>query len=119
MKELVAKTGRECQETEAEAKEMEEPRLVRWKLTAGAQREREELIVLGVYGSDEENDIIENTMSVDKEYSNHTIGSRFRVDTCLPSRTEWTSKKSIACFSPGSTSANQLPTGFLPSPNLL
>lgn len=83
MKELVVKTGREYQETEAKVREIEVPRLVRRKLTAAAQREREELTALGNYGSDEESDIMESTMSADKEYSNHHHQKQARMDSEL------------------------------------
>lgn len=76
MDELVAKRGREYQETEVQIREMEELRSVRQKPTAAAQREREELFPLGVYGSDDESNIIESTTIVDQKYSTLTPPSK-------------------------------------------
>ena len=83
IKELSAKTGREYQETGAEVREMEEPTLGECKLTAAAQREREELITLGVYGSDEESNVMESTMILKQEYSNRYHQKQARVASKL------------------------------------
>ena len=83
IKEFAAKTGREFRETGAEVKEMEKPILVRRKLTAVAPREREELIPLGVYGSDEKSNVMESTMPVSQEYSNHHHQKQAGVDRKL------------------------------------
>ena len=111
MKELIAKTGKNARR--------QKPRFVRWKLTAAAQRERKELIALGVYGSDYESNIMESTMSLDQEYSNHHHQKQAPMDSELIQWNRMDLKRSTAHFSSGSTSANQLLTGFLLSPSLL
>ena len=83
MEDLVAEYGRECNETQTETKESEEPRLVRRKVSAAIVREREEYEALGLIGSDDENDIMEAMMSVDTSYSNHNHTKQARVESEL------------------------------------